>query len=239
MDYERVYNSLVNSRKDNPVCGAYFERHHIVPKSLGGVDSPSNIVQLLPREHFVAHRLLAKIYGGPMWAALAFMASGSCRSACGVYVNSKVYALAKKKMAEYYQYAMRGESNPNYGNDKVSGDKNGRYNPTKYFWQNKNTGALIFCTCFDSYSVHGMSKYGVISCISGKRKGVKDWVFLGESDKDAEKTSEQKTCTECGETKPLIGFPKDKGIPKKMCRLCYRDFEQRRIRDNRKNTTPP
>lgn len=40
----------------------YIERHHIIPRSLGGNDTSNNIVKLTAREHFVCHRLLAKIF---------------------------------------------------------------------------------------------------------------------------------------------------------------------------------
>jgi len=38
-----------------------FERHHIIPKSLGGNNKNDNLVRLTPREHFVCHRLLTKM----------------------------------------------------------------------------------------------------------------------------------------------------------------------------------
>lgn len=38
--------------------GIYVEKHHIVPRSEGGTDDRSNLVELYPREHFIAHWLL-------------------------------------------------------------------------------------------------------------------------------------------------------------------------------------
>lgn len=37
----------------------YHERHHIVPKCLGGTNNEENLIDLYAREHFEAHRLLA------------------------------------------------------------------------------------------------------------------------------------------------------------------------------------
>lgn len=43
-----------------------YEAHHIVPRTCGGPDSKDNLVLLTPREHFLAHYLLCKIYAsGP------------------------------------------------------------------------------------------------------------------------------------------------------------------------------
>jgi len=69
MDYKKIYDDLVRSRismkenrKADKKIGTYFERHHIVPISLGGdksyaINSP-NIVLLTAREHYLAHRML-------------------------------------------------------------------------------------------------------------------------------------------------------------------------------------
>ena len=40
----------------------YYEFHHIIPKSLGGLDDESNVIPLTAREHILAHYLLCSIY---------------------------------------------------------------------------------------------------------------------------------------------------------------------------------
>jgi len=40
---------------------SYTEKHHILPRSLGGSNEPENIVSLTAREHFVCHILLTKM----------------------------------------------------------------------------------------------------------------------------------------------------------------------------------
>lgn len=64
MNYWKIYNSLVQKRKDYPIYkeNQYCERHHIIPKSLGGTNSKDNIVNLTAREHYIAHLLLWKYY---------------------------------------------------------------------------------------------------------------------------------------------------------------------------------
>lgn len=101
MDYSKIYRDLISSRTHAATDSTILEKHHILPRSLGGGDEKQNIVRLTPREHFVAHRLLAKIHGGKMWAALAYMTRGRVKSASGVKVTSRVYALAKQKDAEW------------------------------------------------------------------------------------------------------------------------------------------
>lgn len=74
MNYQKVYNDLI-SNATNRILEGYCEKHHILPRSLGGSDDPSNIVSLTAREHFIAHLLLAKIYGGGMIHAVHMMSN--------------------------------------------------------------------------------------------------------------------------------------------------------------------
>jgi hypothetical protein len=61
--YYRWYYDIVNYRLNHLPTG-YFEKHHIVPKCLGGTNDPSNIVCLTAREHFICHVLLVKMTTG-------------------------------------------------------------------------------------------------------------------------------------------------------------------------------
>ena len=61
--YTIVYNNIVNTAKSR-VLGGYGERHHIIPKCLGGTNDKNNIVKLTAREHFICHRLLVKMVEG-------------------------------------------------------------------------------------------------------------------------------------------------------------------------------
>jgi hypothetical protein len=47
---------------DRPLLEDYFEFHHVIPRCMDGMDDPTNLVELLPEEHRIAHLLLAKIY---------------------------------------------------------------------------------------------------------------------------------------------------------------------------------
>lgn len=63
MDYQRAYDALIDRAANRAVpVNCYTERHHIIPKCMGGDDVSSNIVVLHAREHFIAHLLLVKMY---------------------------------------------------------------------------------------------------------------------------------------------------------------------------------
>ena len=115
--YHRYYYSLCSSRK---LLGRikskneYFERHHIIPKSLGGSDDEENLVLLTAREHFIAHLLLTKITKGSdnrkMQFAFYFMANTN-----GLKINSKIYESTKKKVSEIRSKYFNGENSGMYG----------------------------------------------------------------------------------------------------------------------------
>ena len=65
--YERWYYSIIDkaqSQLRSKNCEVYYENHHIIPESLGGVDREENMVLLTGREHFICHWLLYKFSEG-------------------------------------------------------------------------------------------------------------------------------------------------------------------------------
>lgn len=63
MDYATHYDRLI-ARARGRVLAGYRERHHVLPRCMGGTDAPANLVDLTPEEHYVAHQLLVKMHTG-------------------------------------------------------------------------------------------------------------------------------------------------------------------------------
>lgn len=61
MDYTWHYQNLITRAKKR-TKPEITERHHIIPRSIGGSNEKENLVYLTPEEHFVAHQLLVKVY---------------------------------------------------------------------------------------------------------------------------------------------------------------------------------
>ena len=56
-----IITSFGQHRKSAPnPDGIIYERHHIIPRCIGGTDDIFNLVDLTPREHYIAHKLLAE-----------------------------------------------------------------------------------------------------------------------------------------------------------------------------------
>jgi len=81
MNYQRIYDQFIADRRSKQsaviASGVYTEVHHELPRSLGGDDSPENLVTLTFRDHVHAHILLGKIYGGRQWIPAYMMVSSA------------------------------------------------------------------------------------------------------------------------------------------------------------------
>ena len=64
MNYQKIYNQLIQKRQIYTLSkkNTYCERHHIVPRSFGGSNDKTNLVNFTAREHYIAHLLLWKYY---------------------------------------------------------------------------------------------------------------------------------------------------------------------------------
>ena len=57
--YQEFIQNILNTRGRFGCGKEYHERHHIVPRCIGGTNDNNNLIDLYAREHFEAHRLLA------------------------------------------------------------------------------------------------------------------------------------------------------------------------------------
>lgn len=92
--YNRYINFIYSRRFRETPENSYTEKHHIIPKSLGGFDEQSNLIILTGREHFIAHMMLWKTFGGKMACSFWFM-SNNKREHSGK-LTSKQYVNLKK-----------------------------------------------------------------------------------------------------------------------------------------------
>lgn len=101
MNYTRIHDSIIDRARlrgsNKTVLNYYTEAHHILPRSLGGSDLEENIVLLTPREHFIVHILLWKIYPNiRQIAQAAILMSNRHKNK----VNSKVYSKIRSYIGE-------------------------------------------------------------------------------------------------------------------------------------------
>lgn len=61
--YTYIYYKIINKAKlqNRNKKQNYFEKHHIIPTSIGGENNKDNTVLLTFKEHYICHRLLCKM----------------------------------------------------------------------------------------------------------------------------------------------------------------------------------
>ena len=122
MNYQKIYNNIVLKRQLHSFSG-YGENHHIIPKSMGGKNTKSNMVRLTAREHFIAHWLLKKIHNNKEMI-FAFFAMTKMGNKTQKRYNSKSFQYARQAMALHLSETRSGEGHPMFG---LKGDKSPNY----------------------------------------------------------------------------------------------------------------
>lgn len=100
--YTKIYFAIIERALNSNNENNYTEKHHIIPRSLGGTNDLENIVRLIPREHYIVHWLLTKMCSNKkhmqkMKYAMRCMAwdkTGNRK------ITSWQYEIAKKKISE-------------------------------------------------------------------------------------------------------------------------------------------
>jgi hypothetical protein len=132
------FNIIENAQRRK--SDGYFERHHIVPRCLGGGDELENLVDLTAKEHFVCHHLLTRMVTGRaqylMAYALKSMAHLRSKNHERSYrITSTHYALIKIKTSEYQTELWK---DPTYRERMLS-----YWTPTRRQQQSKRTKELM------------------------------------------------------------------------------------------------
>lgn len=178
MNYQKIYESLIENARHRTLNG-YAERHHVIPKCIGGSDDKDNLVNLTPEEHYVAHQLLVKIYPTNKKLIHAAVMMIPNRP------SNKMYGWLRRKLAKTISENQTGLGNSQYGTtwifhemfgSKKIDKKNlvayidqgwykGRIikyqkskNPTK-FSQKRSSDIDLYKMYYDVYSKHGFKKF--------------------------------------------------------------------------------
>ena len=117
MNYQKIYDCIILNAKCKKYDD-YIERHHILPKCLGGNNSSKNIIKFSAREHYICHWLLTKIYKDtPQYSKLltAFMRMHCVGDTQKRYINSRAYDTLKKEYSRVKSTLVLGKDNPTFG----------------------------------------------------------------------------------------------------------------------------
>jgi hypothetical protein len=97
MDYKRIHDAIIENRRKMGNPSGYSENHHVIPKSFGGSDAANNLVRLTAKEHFIIHRLLAKIYPNSGMVHAIFKMSCITKADGRYRVSSRTYEYLREQ----------------------------------------------------------------------------------------------------------------------------------------------
>ena len=108
--YTKTYKQIIENSKGR-ISTEYFEKHHIIPKSMGGSDFADNIVKLTAREHFICHWLLTKMVDSEVQKtkltyALNAMMNLENNNQTRYKITSRKYALLRENFSEVHSKTM-------------------------------------------------------------------------------------------------------------------------------------
>lgn len=99
MNYKSIHDRLIARARERETPLGYTERHHVIPKSMGGSDGKENIVVLTAREHYLVHWLLYKIHRNRAMAFAWFRLTHRGNSSSGSRYISRTFVYARKARA--------------------------------------------------------------------------------------------------------------------------------------------
>lgn len=130
--YSCYYYSIIDRAKSRDLPKEiYTETHHIIPKSLGGLNDPSNLVKLTAREHFVCHLLLPRMLIGiakrnMTFAIWSMLNRDHSKQRSRHKVNSHTYQRLKIEVAKACSQLHKGKTVSKETRDKLSKSCQGR-----------------------------------------------------------------------------------------------------------------
>ncbi len=137
MNWQSIYNSIIskalgeNRKKGN---GTYYEKHHIIPKCIGGGNEKENLILLTAKEHFICHKLLFRIHPANKGIALSYYMMVYGKNKKHYHVSSRSFEEARHAA----HIASNGKNNPRYGavlsketREKIRIKAIGRISPTR------------------------------------------------------------------------------------------------------------
>jgi hypothetical protein len=120
------YNKIIEHYKINLPNEKFCEKHHILPKCLGGNDSRDNLILLPARAHIIVHYILHKAYPNNHHLAHAFAMMCINNKSQDRKFSSKIYESSKLARSN----ALKNIPRPEWVKEKLRKPK---ANKEKYF----------------------------------------------------------------------------------------------------------
>jgi hypothetical protein len=152
----KEYLDFINECKNKNYKNLFTQKHHIIPKHMGGSDSIDNLIELSLDDHYKAHILLSECYGGKYKRenlASAIMIKG--------YLDNI-------EILTEYQNSLIGDGNPNFGKKWDENKKKLASKRVKEYWSIPSNKEKIKKPKADSSKMGKYDKNGINNPFYGK-----------------------------------------------------------------------
>lgn len=152
----KEYLDFINECKNKNYKNLFTQKHHIIPKHMGGSDSIDNLIELSLDDHYKAHILLSECYNGKYKRenlASAIMIKG--------YLDN-IEVLTE------YQKSLIGDGNPNFGKKWDENKKKLASKRVKEYWSIQSNKEKIKKPKSDSSKMGKYDKNGQNNPFFGK-----------------------------------------------------------------------
>lgn len=110
MNYQKIYNQIIERAKNRKLT-TYKEKHHIIPRCMGGGNEKENIAELTAKEHYMCHKLLVFIYpdNNKLKYALWCMCTARGKNQERYKVSARIYEQLKIESAKLASEREKGK----------------------------------------------------------------------------------------------------------------------------------
>ena len=199
--YTIIYYKITDRAKSR-VLDEYTEKHHIIPKSIGGDNSKDNLVRLTPREHFICHLLLTKMTTGLNKRKMTFALWNICngrdhsKKRLRYKITSRQYHIIRLKVSQASSDLHKGKIVSQTTRNLISVARKGKLSGFKgrsHTDENKKILAsyrskpcvspegVIYSSTKEAGIAHNMSGVAIRGHIE---RGVSGWTYLNPKDQE-------------------------------------------------------
>ena len=151
---------------------SYFERHHIIPRALGGDNRPNNLISLKASDHLLSHLLLAKIHGGIMWLAVKAMLDFEPNR------NKKYRKVTNKHLRNKYNW-VRANVAKNYS-ERFSGQNSANSDKATYVLKNISRESAAGNRT-ELISLTNLTRSAISALLLGSKDSYNGWYYPGKN----------------------------------------------------------
>ena len=112
------YRIIAQAQAAAQAADVYYEKHHIIPRSLGGSNKQDNLVRLTVRAHYVVHRLLTRMTTGDARHKMCFAIFLMTHTRKGIRISSHTYQVIREQAAKAVSVQNKGKPSPLLGTKK-------------------------------------------------------------------------------------------------------------------------